>query len=164
MGDKASVWGCLPAVVLPKRCHASGWLRCQLQRGRCAQPAVGPCRETTASLAATAHPLCTGHGSQNLSLSPRRVLAPALPTVAWTSQGKLMNSQPGAGAKRSCNLGSNLIAQPNSSVITPASSRGEQKLELGRGQRAQRWDECVSLQHLELWLLSVFLCSLSCLH
>lgn len=57
-------------------------------------------------------------------------MAPALPTVAWTQQGKLLNSQTNTEAKKSCNLGSNLIAQPNLSVIPPASSRGEQKLKL----------------------------------
>lgn len=98
-GDKASTWGCLPAVTLPKGCRARGWLWRQLHQGICAQPAVGPRWGTTASLAATAPPLCMGHGSQSQSLNPRRVLAPALPAVAWTLQGKLMNSQPDAGAK-----------------------------------------------------------------
>lgn len=149
---------------LPKGCRAGGRLWRQLHQGRCAQPAVGPCWGTTTSLAATAPPLCMGHGSQRQSLNPRRFLAPALPAVAWTPQGKLMNSQPGAGAKQSCNLGRNSIAQPDPSVITPTSSRDEQKLDLGRGQRDQHWAECASLQHLELWLLSVFLYSLSCLH
>lgn len=156
MGHKTSVWGSLPAVTLLKGCCAGGWLQCQLHQGSCAQPAVGLHWRTTASLAATSPPLCMGHGSQCQSMNLRRILAPALTAVAWTSQGKPMNSQPDAGAKRSCNLGSNLIAQPNSSVITPASSRDE----LGRGQRDQHWAECASLHHLELWLLSVFLYSL----
>lgn len=131
MGDKASMWCCLPAVTLLKGRPAGGWLWHQPLQDICAQPAVGPHCGTIAAFSASTTPLCMGQGSKSQSLNSRTVLAPALPTMAWTQQGKLMNFHPGARAKQSYTLDSNFIAQPGSSVVAPASFRDEQKLELG---------------------------------
>lgn len=51
-------------------------------------------------------PLCMGHSSQTQSPNPQGGLAPALPPVAWTLQGKLMNP--------------NLMPEPNDPTIWEA--------------------------------------------
>lgn len=98
IGDEVSAWGHVQAARLPKGCCAGGRMD-PAAWDRCAQPAVGPSCHCTSHLHGTWQLVMLNPG-----LNPGKLLAPDLPTVAWTLQDKPMNSRPSTGAKRSCNL------------------------------------------------------------